>query len=219
MSSAATITSRSITRQLVTLLGRVAAVARVARVACLAGVACASLAPAAQAGGFGVQEKNFEAGTCTVKTCTYASVEKDPGEAFTQAAGHPPYGITGFELNSESGLLGKTPIGAIKRVRVDVPPGLAANPQALAKCKKEDFEKDACPANTEVGVNELTIVVAGADMPVSGSVYNLEQPPGLPLEFGIHVDVAGLVNEHIFLEGHVSWNTDYHEYFEINNIS
>ena len=28
-----------------------------------------------------------------------------------------------------------------------------------------------------------------------------------------------VVNEHILLEGHVAWNTDYHEYFEIRNIS
>ena len=55
--------------------------------------------------------------------------------------------------------------------------------------------------------------------PISAPVYNLQQPPGLPLDFGIHASVPLVANEHIFLEGHVSWNTDFHEYFEINNIS
>ena len=53
----------------------------------------------------------------------------------------------------------------------------------------------------------------------TGAVYNLEQPPGLPLLFGIHVEVPLVANEHMFLEGHVDWAGDFHEYFEINNIS
>ncbi len=54
---------------------------------------------------------------------------------------------------------------------------------------------------------------------VTGTVYNLEQPPGLPLSSASDVEVTPLINEHIFLEGHDSWSTDYHEYFEINNVS
>jgi hypothetical protein len=189
----------------------------------LASAGCATCATAAPAAGaaFGVEEKNFEAGTCAVASCTYAGVEKDHGEAFTQAAGHPPYGITGFEFNSTAAGLGREPIGNVKRVRVDVPPGLAADPEALPACPVKTFEEDQCPAETEVGKDELTVFVAMANTTLSAPVYNLQQPPGLPLDFGIHVStpLLPLVNEHIFLEGHVSWNTDFHEYFEINNIS
>ena len=51
-------------------------------------------------------------------------------------------------------------------------------------------------------------------------MYNLEQPSGLPLDFGIDVEPAGalVTPVHLFLEGHVDWSGDYHEYFEINNV-
>ncbi|MGH2854207.1 MAG: hypothetical protein ACRDLF_08465, partial [Solirubrobacteraceae bacterium] len=103
------------------------------RAALLACTALGATAPTARAA-FGVEAGNFEAGTCTVASCTYASVEAHHGEAYTQAAGHPPFGITGFELNSRAAGLGKEPIGNVKRVRVDIPPGLAADPEALPMC-------------------------------------------------------------------------------------
>ncbi|MGH2855179.1 MAG: hypothetical protein ACRDLF_13415, partial [Solirubrobacteraceae bacterium] len=125
----------------------------------------------------------------------------------------------GFELNSRAAGLGKEPIGNVKRVRVDIPPGLAADPEALPMCPVKVFEEDKCPEETKVGEDELTVFVALANTTITAPVYNLEQPAGLPLDFGIHVSVPLVANEHVFLEGHVSWNTDFHEYFEINNIS
>ncbi|MEA2315131.1 MAG: hypothetical protein QOI03_1823 [Solirubrobacteraceae bacterium] len=186
------------------------ALSAAAALACGAGSAYAS---------FGVEEKNFEAGTCVTSSCTYATVEKNHAEAFTQSAGHPPFGITAFELNHKKELLNEEPEGAIKRLRVDVPPGLAADPEALPKCPATLFSEDKCPANTKVGINELVVWLAATRQTLSGNVYNLEQPEGLPLEFGIHVEVPLVANEHIFLKGHVAWSSDYHEYFEIDNIS
>ena len=174
-------------------------------------------APATAKASFGVTEAEFEAGTCVVSSCTYSSPHS---QFFTQAAGHPPWGVTSFEVNHRPVLLGQEPEGALKRVRVDVPSGLAANPEALPKCPVDKFEHDECPADTQVGNNELTAFVAAADVMLPPApVYNLEQPPGLPLYFGIHVEVPLVANEHIFLEGHVDWAGDFHEYFEINNIS
>ncbi len=182
-------------------------------------IAAASIAgafvPAAQAS-FGVVKNHFEAGTCNVRSCEYTS---PTSEFYTQAAGHPEWGITSFELNSKTSLLGREPEGALKRLRVDVPAGLAADPQALPKCSVTTFEADGCPAETKVGETELTVFVLAANTSVTGTVYNLEPAPGLPLEFGIHVEVPEVANEHIFLEGHVAWSSDYHEYFEINNVS
>jgi hypothetical protein len=168
---------------------------------------------------FGVREANFEAGTCSVRSCTYASVQANHGDAYTQAAGHPPYGITGFEVNSHREGLGNAPDGALKSLRVDVPPGLAANPEAIPQCPVADFERDACTAETQIGENEVTVFVAGVNTTLTGAVYNLQQPEGVPLEFGIHIEVPLVANEHLLLVGHLSWNADYHEYFEINNIS
>lgn len=186
---------------------------------CVLALATIGVSAPSALGSFGVEERNFEAGTCKTQTCTYTSIEANHAEAFTQAAGHPPWGITGFELNHKKEPLNEEPIGALKRLRVDVPPGLAANPEALPQCSKEAFEQDKCGEDTKVGEIELTVWLLAARATLKGNVYNLQQPPGLPLEFGIHVEVPAVANEHIFLEGHDSWSTDYHEYFEINNIS
>jgi hypothetical protein len=184
-------------------------------IALVTGAVITVSAPAAQAA-FGVVENHFEAGTCNVRGCEYTSPASD---FYTQAAGHPEWGITSFELNSKTSLLGREPEGALKRLRVDVPAGLAADPQALPKCSVASFEADGCPAETKVGETELTVFVLAANTSVTGTVYNLEPAPGLPLEFGIHVEVPEVANEHIFLEGHVDWSGDYHEYFEIDNVS
>ena len=199
--------------------------ARISRQALLAGTAAAVLAsatvatsaPVAQAA-FGVEEHDFEAGTCMTSSCTYATVEENHDEAYTQAAGHPPVGITGFEFNHRQGLLGEEPEGAVRNIRVDLPPGLAADPEALPKCPTSAFQDNECSPDTQAGTTELTVFDGVNDLTISGTVYNLEQPPGLPLDFGIHVAVEPLVSVHIYLEGHVSWNSDYHEYFEIDNV-
>ena len=204
--------------------------------ALLVSAIAAAAAPAAQAG-FGVSL--WEAGTCINHTCTYETVKANHAEAFTQAAGHPPWGITTFELNSKKLLLIKEPEGApLKRVRVDVAAGLASDPQAPPKCSIAHFKANACPAETEVGTNELEVFKAGLDIPVTGQVYNLEPEAveeglgHIPLLFGIRVQAVGpLVEEHVFLKGFVSWakepvlearlipSGDYHEYFEIDNIN
>ncbi len=185
---------------------------------------------------FGVSEANFEAGTCVTDVpgtrateCTY---ESPHSQFYTQAAGHPAFGITAFEFNSTETLGIKDPIGAVKNVRVDIPPGLAADPQALPQCTVEAFEEEngeTCSSATQVGVDEAT-VYEGVNLTITGQVYDLKQPPGVPLEFGIHLAVPPLVNEHILLVGHVSWHHepqmeaagvttgDFHEYFEIDNV-
>src|ERR1700683_2386151 len=192
---------------------------RVSLVALMAAAAAAAVAaPAAQAS-FGVSEANFEAGTCMTTSCTYASPHSD---FYTQAAGHPPWGITTFELNTSEGLLKvKQPEGALKRIRVDVPPGLAADPEALSEhCSIGAFEDEGCPHGSEVGKTELTVFDGLTDLTVGGTVYELERPARLPLDFGLHVNpLKALIHPvHLLLEGHVDWEGDYHEYFEINNI-
>ncbi len=216
--------------------------ARVSLVALLAGAIIAVAAPVAQAG-FGVSL--WEAGTCEHTTCTYASIEKElaekhHSEAFTQAGGHPQWAMTTFELKHKTTLLVKEPEGApLKRVRVDVAAGLASDPQAPPKCSIANFKADVCPAETEVGTNELEVFVKLVDLFVTGPVFNLEPEEveaglgHIPLLFGIHVEaVPGkIANEHVFLRGFVSWakepllearlipSGDYHEYFEIDNIN
>jgi hypothetical protein len=171
--------------------------------------------------------ETFEAGTCVNTTCTYASVEADHGEAFTQAAGHPPWGITKFVMkHTGSSVEGSS----VKRIRVDLPPGLAANPQApTPKCSLAQFQAEpkGCPAQSVVGSTEMEAVLQPLEvlpiaLALSGTVYNLEPPPGLPLDFGIAIEPApvnGIISPiRILLEGHLAWWSDYHEYFEIDNV-
>jgi hypothetical protein len=213
------------------------------------GVALAALAAATAFAGFGAMV--WEAGTCKTNTCTYKQIEQEVAEkghsdeAFTQAAGHPPWGITTFELKSKETLPTiKEPEGnPLKRVRVDVPPGLAANPQAPLsltheKCSIAHFESDTCPPETQVGTDEAIVFAGALDVPATGQVFNLEPEPGspipgasgsvfepMPLLFGIHI-----LTEHSFLQGHVSWakepaleargipSGDYHEWFTLDNL-
>lgn len=195
----------------------------------LAFAALFAASSAQAAGQFGI--KSFEAGTCNTSTCTYKSGKDHPEEPFIQAGGHPNYGITSFELNTEHSLLGEKPIGTARRARVDVAKGLATDSFTGPKCPVEAFFKDECPEDTEAGEVQIKAAAAGlTDLQVVGTVYNLVQTEGVALLFGVHVDVAGIINEHILLYGHISDHRepqleatglptgDYHEWFELTEL-
>ena len=210
--------------------------ARRASLGTLASIALFALAAASAYGAWGPPAK-WEAGTCTgnqveVKSCEYTN----PAEPFyTQAAGHPPWGLTGFEVAHEGSGGGRKPLGTLKRIRVDVPPGLAADPQTLPTCSPAEFNAGVCSPLTKVGFVELEAYVGAplnTILTLEGNVYNLPQEPGLPLLFGIEVKgVPPLVeNTKLLLKGHVSYakepaleargipSGDFHEWFEIDEI-
>lgn len=218
-----------------------------------AGLAAASSAWAAGSK-FGVEE--LFAATCTVETCSKASTLS---ELFTQAAAHPNFGITDFEVTpANPGETGKErPAKLVKDLRVDLPVGLSVNPEAVPQCSQARFAatevlpgiftKSSCnetgEESTVIGKDKVVVVVEPAkevfaDVPLEGTVYNLEQPNGLPSDFGVAINLeplgagfAGLY-AHTLIEGGVSWHKEiginreviptsgnYHEYFTINNIS
>jgi hypothetical protein len=217
-----------------------------ARIWLLGTVACAVVgfsAPVAQ-GAFGVE--SFFAANCKVSTCNKAAnpaeeKKKAEEEGYSQAAGHPPFGITDFKLNrieASPGLL--VPDGKLKNLRIDVAPGVSTNPEAVAKCSVEGFTSTEvepvkhiflapkCPEigteNTVIGENNVLTVLEVSpgvfeDVPLSGKVYNLEQPTGLSSYFGVALEVGAGLFVHTFIEGHVEWASDYHDFFEIKNIS
>jgi hypothetical protein len=171
-------------------------------------------APAAEAG-FGISK--WEAGTCTVSVCNYSSPE---AEFYTQTAGRPDFGITDFSFNA-SGL--GFPEGAVHDVRVDLPPGLSVNPQATGQCTEGELEgvgAVACTAKgAKVGMVEVTAVnPLGAGVPVVAPVFNIVPRQGEPAEFGFRVNLLGVVDISIYLEGSVNWESDYHEGFTIRAI-
>lgn len=194
----------------------------------------AVVAGAASATGFGVSK--WEAGTCLQKTCT----DHGPtSEFFTQAAGHPIYGITDFRFASteSTGLAGKVyrPIGHVKDVRVDLPSGLAVNPEAIPTCSEAQIEakESKCPLASQVGedeavgtVNATEAVLELLGLPKLGlgilsvpltvtekfPVYNLERRAGQAARFGVEVNsptVALLkLKSVIYLEGGLSWHSE-----------
>jgi hypothetical protein len=196
--------------------------ATMALVALLLGAFGAGSASAA----FGVSK--WEAGTCktNVPECTYAN---NPSQFFTQAAGHPPVGLTDFTFNTSGGIptipplppvsVG-TPDGAVKDVRVDLPEGLNVDPQATPQCEQTTFETNpsACAAS-QVGISEVTSEVAGLQVgPLPFPVYNLIPPDEHPALFGFTVGLPEIPIANVFLVADVEWAGDYHEGFTISEV-
>lgn len=174
---------------------------------------------------FGVAE--FEAGTCAenvepAQQCTYANPER----FYTNAGGHPPFGIIDFRLNTVPPF--NLPDGNIQTVRTDLPVGLSVNPEAVPKCTVEELEGLGCPAESLVGTNWISAIsTLGGGGPalvtIPVPVYNMEPPQGKPLMAGLRVVVPpppapSLVDEKIYLVGDVDWSGDYHQFFEIDHI-
>ena len=223
------------------------------RIWLLGTVACAVIgfsAPVAQ-GAFGVE--SFFAANCNAasETCNKAANPADEKEnaekvGYTQAAGHPPFGVTDFTVTTREVGGAKVPEGVVDHVRTDVAPGVSTNPEAVPKCSLEHFGAPNTPAEvapgvfsessceaTEIGVNNVVVAVEPvkgvfADVPLEGKVYNLEQSDGLSSLFGVAVNLTNVGHHglfaHTLIEGHVEWGAeskgtgkaDYHDFFEIN---
>jgi hypothetical protein len=181
--------------------------------AAMVALVLAIAAPGAQAS-FGV--KKWEAGTCTTDTpeCTYASPK---AQFFTQAAGHPPAGLTDFAFNT-GGLLG-APEDSVKDVRVDLPEGLNVDPQAVPQCAKATFESNpASCASSAVGTSYITSTSSVLPLPLPFTVYDLVPDNGSPALFGFNVDVPLVINADVYLVADVATNSDYHEGFTISDV-
>jgi hypothetical protein len=207
----------------------------------VAGLVAAALPAAAHAA---LEVKKWEAGTCTEKSCNDAT----PSSFYTQAAGHPPYGITDFEFgSSQVGLDDYEPDGKVKDARVDLPPGLAVNPEVAEKCTEQELDEFNCPEGSRVGEDEargtatvFKLLGIAATVTEHFPVYNMVRKSGQPARFGVEVNSEKLetlaklghdLRGQIYLEGGISWHHeaptdessgvetgDYHEYFEIEDL-
>jgi len=210
-------------------------------------------APVAE-GAFGVE--SLFAANCKVSTCNKAATPAEEKakaelEGYSQASGHPPFGITDFALNRKQiqtvPFPAFAPEGNLKNLRIDVAPGVSTNPEAATKCSVAEFTSTEvepthhfflapkCPEsgaeNSLIGENIVETVVEAApsvfaDVQLKGKVYNLEQPNGFSSYFGVALDASSLASlppgsvfAHTFIEGHVEWASDYHDLFEIKNIT
>ena len=162
----------------------------------------------------------WQAGTC--KTDVPECSPQTTGQFFTQAAGHPPVGLTQFTVANKTVQLGPLPIeigkettATVKDIRVDLPVGLSVNPQATTQCTMAQFTGSTCPLDSVVGQSGVTVEELGLVVsPIPGvtlvPVYNIVPESGEPALFGF--SAAG---SSVFLKSDVEWNGDYHEGFTI----
>jgi hypothetical protein len=220
------------------------------RVWLLGTVACAIVAfsaASAQAGGFGVGK--FVAANCMVghPECgeetllgPYSAFPKEPSlteareAGYTQAAGHPAYGITAFSVNTIGSIPEAAPTGLVTHIRTDVAPGVSTNPEAVKQCTMAEFEgheaipgvftEPKCSAETEIGLNKVIVYLGPSatpkDAPLEGKVYNVVPPNGDASLFAVAVSLEPLgdpgLYAHTLIEGHVEWASNYHDYYEVN---
>jgi hypothetical protein len=162
-------------------------------------------------------QAGWQAGTCKSDAPTECSPETKT-QFFTQAAGHPPVGFTQIITKHVPGpLSSKVPVGNLKTVLVDLPPGLSVNPQATPQCQLAEGASPAtCTATSPtslVGTSTLTAVnpLTGLTATLSAPVYNIAPRKGEPARFGFSI-----LGNDIFLNAGVNWEGDYHEYFTIH---
>jgi hypothetical protein len=114
-----------------------------------------------------------------------AAATNDAGGPFTQAGGHPYALTTTFALNTTASELGPQfpdPDQNIKDVEVALPPGLIGDPQALPKCRYQEFTTFTCPPSTQVG----TVALDSSDGSFVNAVYNMVPRVGEPAEFAAY---------------------------------
>ncbi len=185
-------------------------------------------------------------------------------QGFTVAGGRVPFGVTDFKVKTEGTYPNAKPEGgvAVNHVRVDVATGLATAPDAVPTCSAKEFgeaeaipttglyTKPECKPETVIGEEKVTLYVAAlkeegfTDLPLQGTVYNLEQPEGLASYYGVALKFPKEITEaelfevfkgsesaiekeqyyvHSFVKGSVEWGKetkgtdegDYHDYFEV----
>jgi hypothetical protein len=178
----------------------------------------------------------WQAGVCTEDPIANQCKPEDPVTRFFRvAAGHPPIGFTQYIVKQEEfevspGVFASRPIGPVKTIRVDLPPGLTVNPQAtLTRCTQAEFdtpvgptELPGCAATSQVGEERLTlkVIANGAEVaPIPGvtqvPVYNMVPDFGEPAKFGFKIGGPG-AKKTVYLNTEVAWESDYHESFTIH---
>ncbi len=119
------------------------------------------------------------------------SAEEEGGERDTQAGSHP-FQLTTDLTFTQTGEA--NPVQLPKDAGVELPPGLVGNVTSIARCSLSDFlqhveNRDRCPADTAVGVAQVTANVKPAVgiNTYSVPVFNLEPARGEPARFGFYL--------------------------------
>jgi hypothetical protein len=145
----------------------------------------------------GVPEPGYES---TLPTPPGQCTDATPEKLYTQAAGHPNFGITDFRIATYPAIagVGGFPTSFVKDIVVNTPEGLSVNPQAAPECEVKVFEEGKCSAESIVGWNYLTVAAQSPD----GTTHKCEPTavPGECLQARVKLPVYNLVP----FEGHPS---------------
>jgi hypothetical protein len=140
-----------------------------------------------------------------IKELSVTATEED-GSPDRLAGSHPFAFNVDFGVNLHDDAL-ETPEGRIRTIVVDLPAGMIANPLAVPRCARFDFNQipSICPASTQVGVVEIAFVLEGREkLVVKSPVYNLTPSFGTPASIGFN-----LVNIATYLDASVRTGGDY----------
>ena len=179
--------------------------------------------------GFGLRADSFEVAACMTTSCSYFGPLE---EFFAQAGASPPYLLASFGLTSDEPYprLDRdyvVPTGVLRELRLDLPPGLSIDPQAVPRCPLATFEQHECPSDTAVGFSRAVALQVAPEVQ-RATVYNVEPLDGVPAELGF---IVAAVKAPVAIEGGLSWHReavgaangfatgDYHEYAAIHDIA
>jgi hypothetical protein len=149
----------------------------------LAVTALSSGAEVAGAAEFGLVPESVFVGTCAAPINEVSCTPADPPD--TQAGAHPDL-TTSFTFEQEPPTI---PVGSVKDIHLDLPPGLIGNPTAAPRCSMFDVERRLCPPDSAVGVATLYIGrpgLKGLSVKAVTLVYNIVPYPDEPAAFGFY---------------------------------
>jgi hypothetical protein len=170
-----------------------------------------------------------------VEELAFAALNEE-GSVDTQAGSHPFEFTTTIALNDvvatgpdsfhADGLnffggLEESPVGMVKDLSFELPPGLIGNPQVVPQCTGEEFgtiagegtEANLCPANTAIGIATVNIQLAGGRVSTV-PLFNMVPSVGEPARFAF--DAAGVK---VFLDTSLRTGGDYGVVVHVNNIT
>ena len=173
----------------------------------------------------GVPEVGYQS---TLPPPTEQCTDSTNSKFFSQAAGHPNFGITDFRIATAphpGTEAGGFPLGFNKQIVVDTPEGLSVNPEALPQCPVSQLTLGKCPPTSFVGTNYLTVAAQnpngeGKCLPageclqarVAVPVYNLVPFQGVPSMVGFVTEggptfIVGSLDP---VDQHVTFTIDVH---------
>ena len=155
-------------------------------------VVCCALAP--PAGAATGEASSFGIASFSTQTTEPSPLNEAVNEPyfFDQAAGHP-FALTStvrFATAAAGAGHAPVPVGDPKDLIIDLPPGLLANPQAVARCSGQ---AEHCPTDTQVGVFALRFAGAEGELSVLGAIDNMTPYTGQAAELGLEVPFLGRV--------------------------